>query len=128
MHERGSGRLRVALVGAGLVGQAAHAITLADDRARFDLVAVVDPSATVRHGVAARYGVPHAVATLAEAVALGLDAVVVAVPDPAHLATCLEALAAGLHVFCEKPLVDPPRGCRRRSSPPAATASCSAGT
>jgi predicted dehydrogenase len=80
-------------------------ITLADDRDRFELVAVVDPSATVRNGVAARYGVPQATATLAEAVALGLDAVVVAVPDPAHLATCLEALDAGLHVFCEKPLV-----------------------
>jgi predicted dehydrogenase len=101
----GGGRLRVALVGAGLVGQAAHAITLADDRARFELVAVVDPSETVRNGVAARYGVAHTTATLAEAAALGLDAVVVAVPDPAHLATCLEALAAGLHVFCEKPLV-----------------------
>jgi predicted dehydrogenase len=105
----GAGRraspLRVALVGAGLVGQAAHAITLAEDRARFDLVAIVDPSPRVRTGVAARYGVPHAVATLAEAVALGLDAVVVAVPDPAHLAACLEALDAGLHVFCEKPLV-----------------------
>jgi predicted dehydrogenase len=92
-------------VGAGLVGQAAHVITLAEDRARFDLVAVVDPSPTVRAGVAARYRVPHATATLAEATALGLDAVVVAVPDPAHLDTCLEALAAGLHVFCEKPLV-----------------------
>jgi predicted dehydrogenase len=102
---RRSSPLRVALVGAGLVGQAAHAMTLAEDHARFDLVAVVDPSATVRAGVAARYGVPHAVATLAEAVALGLDAVVVAVPDPAHLPTCLEALHAGLHVFCEKPLV-----------------------
>jgi predicted dehydrogenase len=98
-------RLRVALVGAGLVGQAAHVITLADDRGRFDFVAIVDPSPTVRAAVAARYGVPHAVGTLAEAVALGLDAVVVAVPDPAHLDTCLEALAAGLHVFCEKPLV-----------------------
>ena len=98
-------RLRVALVGAGLVGQAAHAVTLAEDRTRFDFVAVVDPSPTVRDAVAARCGVPHAVGTQAEAAALGLDAVVVAVPDPAHLDTCLEALAAGLHVFCEKPLV-----------------------
>ncbi|MBV9922787.1 MAG: Gfo/Idh/MocA family oxidoreductase [Pseudonocardia sp.] len=108
-HDAGAGadqvRLRVALVGAGLVGQAAHAITLAEDRTRFDFVAVVDPSPTVRAGVAARYGVPHAVGTLAEAVGVGLDAVVVAVPDPAHLDSCLEALAAGLHVFCEKPLV-----------------------
>ena len=92
-------------MGAGLVGQAAHAITLAEDHTRFDLVAVVDPSPTVRVGVAARHGVPHAVATLAEALPLRLDAVVVAVPDPAHLATCLEALGAGLHVFCEMPLV-----------------------
>jgi hypothetical protein len=67
-------RLRVALVGAGLVGQAAHVITLADDRARFDFVAIVDPSPTVRTAVAARYGVPHAVGTLAEAMIL----------DPAH--------------------------------------------
>jgi predicted dehydrogenase len=101
----GASPLRVALVGAGLVGQAAHAMTLAEDRTRFEFVAVVDPSPTVRTGVAARYGVRHAVATLAEAVGLGLDAVVVAVPDPAHLAACLEALDDGLHVFCEKPLV-----------------------
>jgi predicted dehydrogenase len=98
-------RLRVALVGAGLVGQAGHAITLAEDRELFDLVAVVDPSATVRTAVAQRYGVPHAVASVPEAITFGLDAVVVAVPDPAHLAVCLEALGSGLHVFCEKPLV-----------------------
>ena len=64
-HARaGGGRLRVALVGAGLVGQAAHAITLAEDRARFEFVAVVDPSATVRNGelvsrLSAVFVVPH---------------------------------------------------------------------
>ena len=84
----GGGRLRVALVGAGLVGQAAHAITLADDRARFELVAVVDPSETVRNGVAARYGVAHTTATLAEAAALGLDAVA-ALQDAARAAEAL---------------------------------------
>ncbi|HZC32403.1 MAG TPA: Gfo/Idh/MocA family oxidoreductase [Candidatus Bathyarchaeia archaeon] len=97
-------RLRVALYGAGLVGQAGHAPSLWDDRDRFDLVAIVDPSATVRTAVATRYGVPHACATLEDALQLGLDAVVIAVPDPAHRPAVLTALRAGVHVFCEKPL------------------------
>ena len=98
-------RLRVALFGAGLVGQAAHAPTLWEERERFEFVAVADPSATVRSAIAERYAVPHAVATIEEALALGLDAVVIAVPDPAHKSAILTALAAGVHVFCEKPLV-----------------------
>jgi len=96
--------VRVALYGAGLVGQAGHAPSLWDDRDRFDLVAIVDPSATVRTAVATRYGVPHACATLEDALKLGLDAVVIAVPDPAHRPAVLTALRAGVHVFCEKPL------------------------
>jgi predicted dehydrogenase len=94
----------VALFGAGLVGQAAHAPTLWDERDRFDFVAVADPSASVRTAVAARYGLPNACASLEEALALDLDAVVIAVPDPAHRAAVLTALDAGVHAFCEKPL------------------------
>jgi predicted dehydrogenase len=103
-RERLPTRLRVALFGAGLVGQAAHAPTLWDDRDRFDFVAVADPSLSVRTAVAARYGVSHACASLEEALALDLDAVVIAVPDPAHRSAVLTALRAGVHVFCEKPL------------------------
>ena len=97
-------RLRVGLFGAGLVGQAGHAPTLWEERDRFEFVVVADPSATVREAVAGRYGVSCAVATLEEALALGLDAVVIAVPDPAHRPAVLAALHAGVHVFCEKPL------------------------
>ncbi len=96
--------LRIGLVGAGLAGQAGHAITLAEDRERFQFVAVVDASPTVRAAVAARYGIPRAAASLAEALHEELDAVVIAVPDAGHRDACLEALRAGLHVFCEKPL------------------------
>ena len=108
-HSQGSDegpltRLRVALFGAGLVGQAGHAPSLWDDRDRFEFVAVADPSASVRSAVAARYGVPHTCATLEDALALGLDAVIIAVPDPAHRGSVLTALRAGLHVLCEKPL------------------------
>ena len=97
-------RLRVALFGAGLVGQAGHAISLWEDRERFDFVAVADPSPSTRRAVAARYSVPNTCATLEEALGLGLDAVVIAVPDPAHIDAVLTALRAGVHVLCEKPL------------------------
>ena len=97
-------RIRAGLLGAGLVGQAAHAPTLWEEQDRFEFVVVADPSATVRETVAARYRVPYAVATLDDALALGLDAVVIATPDPTHRAAVLAALQAGLHVFCEKPL------------------------
>jgi predicted dehydrogenase len=99
-------RIRIGLFGAGLVGQAAHAPHLADDRDRFDFVVVADPSRTVREAVAERHHVPNACATLEEALALGLDAVAIAVPDAAHRDAVVTALDAGVHVFVEKPLAE----------------------
>ncbi len=97
-------RLRVGLVGAGLVGQAAHAFFLWEDRERFDLVALADASAEVRAAVGDRYGIPERHAALEPLLSLGLDAVVCATPDPSHPAITIAALNAGLHVLCEKPL------------------------
>ena len=97
-------RLRVGLVGAGLVGQAAHAHFLWDEQDRFELVALADASATVRAAVGARYGIGELHASLDGLVGLGLDAVVVAVPDAYHADVSIQALEAGLHVLCEKPL------------------------
>src|SRR5207344_772970 len=79
-------------------------ISLWEEPDRFEFAAVVDLSATARNAVAARFGVPATCATLAEALRLDLDAVVVAVPDPAHRDVVLAALRAGVHVLCEKPL------------------------
>jgi predicted dehydrogenase len=97
-------RLRVGLVGAGLVGQAAHAHFLWDEQERFELVALADASRAVRTAVGARYGIRELHASMDDLAGLGLDAVVVAVPDAYHADISCQALAAGLHVLCEKPL------------------------
>jgi predicted dehydrogenase len=97
-------RLRVGLVGAGLVGQAAHAFFLWDEQARFELIALADASRAVRTAVGARYAIRELHESIDGLVGLGLDAVVVAVPDAYHADVSCTALAAGMHVLCEKPL------------------------
>jgi predicted dehydrogenase len=106
-------RLRVGLVGAGLVGQAEHAFYLWEERERFEFVGLADPSAAVRASLGARYGLAALHPDLAGLLAAGLDAVVIAAPDPFHPALAVAALEAGLHVMCEKPLALTPAACDR---------------
>jgi predicted dehydrogenase len=96
-------RLRIGVVGAGMIAQVEHIPNLVFLRERFELVAVADPSAHVRRAVAERHGLAT-VPDLPSLLELPLDALLVAVPDPLHADTVLAGLAAGLHVFCEKPL------------------------
>jgi predicted dehydrogenase len=96
-------RLRVGVVGAGLIAQVEHIPNLIALRDRFELVGVADPSATVRSAIVERHGAAtHE--TLDALLREPLDALVVAVPDALHADAVLAGLAAGLHVFCEKPL------------------------
>jgi predicted dehydrogenase len=97
------GRLRIGVIGAGMIAQVEHIPNLLFLRDRFELAGVADPSARVRAAIAERHGAP-VFETAAELLAARPDAVVVAVPDPLHAATVLAALDAGAHVFCEKPL------------------------
>jgi predicted dehydrogenase len=96
-------RLRIGVVGAGMIAQVEHLPNLVALPDRFRLVAVADPSRHVREAIAGRHGV-ETVATLPELLELELDALLVAVPDPLHADAVLAGLDAGLHVFCEKPL------------------------
>jgi predicted dehydrogenase len=95
--------VRIGLVGAGRIAQAAHLPALEKaDGAR--LVGLCDPSPTLRRGVARRYDVPG-FETIEELLALDdLDAVIVAVPDRLHLPMATVAMQAGKHVLVEKPL------------------------
>jgi predicted dehydrogenase len=106
-------RLRVGLVGAGLVGQAEHAFYLWEERERFEFVALADASPSVRESLRARYALKEAHADIAGLLGSGLDAVVIAAPDALHPDLAIKALDAGLHVLCEKPLALALSGCDR---------------
>lgn len=96
-------RIRIAIAGGGLIAQVEHVPNLLALRDRFELVAVSDPSATVRAGLADRFGL-KVVPAASDLLALRLDALLIAAPDPWHGALAEAAVDAGLHVFCEKPL------------------------
>jgi predicted dehydrogenase len=74
-------------------------------RDRFSVVALAEPSATVREALGARYGIAGLHTDYRGMLEAGaLDAVVVCSPHGTHAEVVLAALDAGLHVFVEKPL------------------------
>lgn len=113
MQRKSARQLRVGLVGAGLVGQAEHAFYLWEERERFAFVALADASASVRAALKERYGLTEVHAEIGGLLAAGLDALVIAAPDPFHPDFAIAALDAGLHVMCEKPLALTVAGCDR---------------
>jgi hypothetical protein len=95
----------VGVVGGGVVAQAMHIPNLAAMPGRFTLAGLAEPSETVRTALGARYGIRglhHDHRGLIDAG--DLDAVLVASPAGTHAEVVLDALAAGLHVFVEKPM------------------------
>jgi predicted dehydrogenase len=96
-------RLRIGVFGAGLIAQIEHVPNLLRLKDRFELVRVADPSAAARGFLRERFGIPGC-ETLEQLLGERLDAVLIAAPDFTHLEATQQALAAGLHVFCEKPL------------------------
>ena len=93
--------MRVAVLGLGNAGFDLHLPALAG-LSGIEAVGV-DPDAARRDRASAAHKVP-VVESLDAALASGpLDAVVVATPPSSHVDVCLRALAAGAHLFCEKP-------------------------
>ncbi len=94
-------KTRIAVAGAGLIGQA-H-IRVLQASARCALSAVVDPSPAAA-AVAAQAGVPL-VTSLDELLARDRpDGVVLATPNPLHVPQALQCIAAGLPMLLEKPV------------------------
>ena len=100
-------RLRVGLVGAGLVGQAEHAFYLWEERDRFEFVGLADAPAAVRNALGARYGIQELHADLPSLLkATKLDALVIAAPDPFHPDLAVTALLDEAELTPKPALVD----------------------
>ena len=94
--------LGLGLVGAGRFGDFVAGV--AADLPAVALRAVADADAGRAAALAARHGAQVAGDWTTLIDHRGVDAVVVATPPATHAAVAMAALAAGRHVFCEKPL------------------------
>jgi predicted dehydrogenase len=96
--------INVGLIGCGTVAGYGHLPALSVvEGAR--LVAVADAMGERARAAAEKYGVPAFYSEYGELLARGdIELVVVATPPSQHHRMVLDALAAGKHVFCEKPL------------------------
>lgn len=98
-------RIRVGVVGLGLITQGVHLPNLETLRADFEITHVCDASDSLTQAVAAR--LPGAVAASTDWRAVvadpRVDAVMILTPG-SHGETAAAALRAGKHVFSEKPL------------------------
>jgi predicted dehydrogenase len=101
-------RVRVGVIGCGLIAQVVHLPMMAAMADQFEVVAIADPSRVTRDGVGARYRVKAAFEDWRSLLQSQLDAVVVCSPNYTHADVVLAALDAGLDVLVEKPLcLDP---------------------
>ena len=97
--------MKLILAGPGAFGQKhLDALKLIDG---VEVVALVGREPAATQEVAQKYGVPHALGTLDEALALpGVDAAILCTPTQMHAAQAQQCLAAGKHVMVEIPLAD----------------------
>src|SRR5438128_174803 len=96
-------RLRVGIVGAGVIAQVMHLHYLAELPSMFEVAAICDIVGANARACADKYGIPVAYADWRELVAAPLDAVFV-LTSGSHAPIAIAAAEAGLAVFTEKPM------------------------
>jgi predicted dehydrogenase len=98
-----SPRLRVGVIGVGVIGQVMHLHFLRELKDRFEIAAICDLSIDSARGCADEYGVEAVFTDWREMLRGPLDAVLV-LTSGSHAPIAVEAARSGLHVFVEKPM------------------------
>lgn len=100
-----SKKLKVALIGAGMIANAGHIPAWKNLAAEVEIVGVANPRRQRALDTAARHGLPHAYDDWRRMLTdLAPDIVSICTPNASHKEIALGALEAGAHVFCEKPI------------------------
>ena len=95
-------RIRLALVGAGVIGTI-HGAVISELADRIDLVAVVDTHPERAEKLTAAHGGAGFTSLTDALQAVDIDVVSVCTPTGRHGEVAIEALDAGKHVIVEKP-------------------------
>jgi predicted dehydrogenase len=99
-----SDRVRVGMVGTSWWADGMHLPSLKSHLGA-DVAAIAGRDQTPARAMAQKYAIPQVFADYRAMIAQAkLDALVVSVPDDLHYPIVMDALDAGLHVLCEKPL------------------------
>jgi predicted dehydrogenase/threonine dehydrogenase-like Zn-dependent dehydrogenase len=100
-----SGRIRVAVIGAGGFAQGMHLPNLVKLRDKYEIRWVVSRTGATAKSVAMQYGAPYAGTEYQAALSDSeVDLVLIATRHHLHAEVALAALKAGKHVLVEKPL------------------------
>jgi len=105
-------RFRIGMIGAGSMARAhAHALRSIEG---VEVTAICDPDSAQVEEAAKALGISFTAADHRDVLARDdVDAVVIGSPDFAHCEQAVDALQAGKHVLCEKPMVTSLDECRR---------------
>ena len=96
-------RLKVGVIGCGLIAQVMHLHYLRELAGRYEIAALCDISEEVREACAREYGVAETFASWQELLERPLDAVLV-LTSGSHAPIAIAAARRGIHVFVEKPM------------------------
>ncbi|MDR0999221.1 MAG: Gfo/Idh/MocA family oxidoreductase [Clostridiales bacterium] len=98
-------KYKVAVIGNGMIANAAHIPAWRDIPDVAEIVAVADDRGDIAQETAGRYGIPKSYKDYNELLAKEKpDIVSVCTPNVYHKAAAIASLKAGAHVLCEKPL------------------------
>ncbi len=99
-----TGKVSWLIAGAGDIVKSRAAAALAETR-NAEIAAIFAPSVGKAEALAEQFSIPKVYHDYAQALAeSGADAVYIATPHHVHVAMALQALDAGKHFLCEKPL------------------------